>query len=60
MIIFFTVLQKDDDIDFFKISMLQFAKVNDYDFIFYIYSYDTTLKFDSRFIIKDLKDLNPK
>ena len=60
MIIFFTVLQKDDDIDFFKISMLQFAKVNDYDFIFYIYSYDTTLKFDSRFIIKDLKELNPK
>lgn len=59
MVIFFTVLQKDDDVDFFKISMLQFAKVNDYDFIFYIYSFDKSLNFDSRFIVKDLKELKP-
>ena len=58
-IIYFCVVLPDDDFNFFKLSILQFSKVNDYDFKFYIYSYYKIdfLEHDPRFIIKDLKDL---
>lgn len=58
-IIYFCVVLPDDDFNFFKLSILQFSKVNDYDFKFYIYSYYKIdfLEHDNRFIIKDLKDL---
>jgi len=51
----------DDDFNFFKLSILQFSKVNVYDFKFYIYSYYKIdfLEHDPRFIIKDLKELSP-
>lgn len=60
-IIYFCVVLSDDDFNFFKLSILQFSKVNDYDFKFYIYSYYKIdfLEHDPRFIIKDLKDLKP-
>ena len=60
-IIYFCVVLPDDDFNFFKLSILQFSKVNDYDFKFYIYSYYKIdfLEHDNRFIIKDLKDLKP-
>ena len=60
-IIYFCVVLPDDDFNFFKLSILQFSKVNDYDFKFYIYSYYKIdfLEHDPRFIIKDLKDLKP-
>lgn len=60
-IIYFCVVLPDDDFDFFKLSILQFSKVNDYDFKFYIYSYHKIdfLEYDNRFIIKDLKELSP-
>ena len=58
-IVYFSVVLPDDDFNFFKLSILQFSKVNDYDFKFYIYSYYKIdfLEHDNRFIIKDLKDL---
>ena len=58
-IIYFSVVLPDDDFNFFKLSILQFSKVNVYDFKFYIYSYYKIdfLEHDPRFIIKDLKDL---
>ena len=60
-IVYFSVVLPDDDFNFFKLSILQFSKVNDYDFKFYIYSYYKIdfLEHDNRFIIKDLKDLKP-
>ena len=58
-IIYFSVVLPDDDFNFFKLSILQFSKVNVYDFKFYVYSYYKIdfLEHDPRFIIKDLKDL---
>lgn len=60
-IIYFCVVLPDDDFNFFKLSILQFSKVNEYDFKFYIYSYYKIdfLEHDNRFIIKDLKELSP-
>lgn len=60
-IVYFSVVLPDDDFNFFKLSILQFSKVNDYDFKFYIYSYYKIdfLEHDNRFIIKDLKELSP-
>ena len=60
-IVYFSVVLPDDDFNFFKLSILQFSKVNDYDFKFYIYSYYKIdfLEHDKRFIIKDLKELSP-
>ena len=60
-IIYFCVVLPDDDFNFFKLSILQFSKVNVYDFKFYIYSYYKIdfLEHDPRFIIKDLKELSP-
>lgn len=60
-IVYFSVILPDDDFNFFKLSILQFSKVNDYDFKFYIYSYYKIdfLEHDKRFIIKDLKELSP-
>lgn len=60
-IVYFSVVLPDDDFNFFKLSILQFSKVNEYDFKFYIYSYYKIdfLEHDNRFIIKDLKELSP-
>ena len=59
-IVYFSVVLPDDDFNFFKLSILQFSKVNVYDFKFYIYSYyKIDFLHDPRFIIKDLKELSP-
>lgn len=53
-IVYFTVIT---DKQFAQITLKHFAMVNDYPFVFYVYTHDSDLQLDNRFVIRNMADL---